>query len=185
MAPETRQRILDAALRCFAEKGYAATTMADIEAAAGFVPRTGGTYRHFRSKLAILEAAVDDQLTRSEESLSSPPTSFEGAARQGLAQLDHQRDLIRVLFRDLDRFPDLLARVVERLIRSPYRVVAERNTAVTPDVDAEALAAVMIGSLVNYKVIEAMFGERPAGVSEERFVAAWAQLYAMALEVAP
>lgn len=185
MAPDVRERILAAALRCFADKGFAGTTMADIEAAAGFVPRTGGTYRHFRSKQAILEAAVDDQLTRNERALAEPPTSFEGAARDALAQLDGQRDLIRVLFRDLDAHPELLARVIERLVRSPYRLVAERNAAVAADVDAEALAAVMIGSLVNYKVIEAMFGERPAGVDEDRLVATWARLYALAVGVAP
>jgi len=179
---DPKDRILRAAMACFAEKGYAATSMADIEAAAGFVPRTGGTYRHFRSKQAILEAAIDAELTRNDEALAPPPATLDGAARSGLAQLDEQRALMRVLFRDLDRFPELLARVADRLIQAPYRLVAERTAAVAPTADAEAIAAIMIGALVNYKVIETMVGERPAGISEDRLVAAWARLYQLAIE---
>lgn len=166
----------------FATKGFAATTMADIEEASGFVPRTGGTYRHFRSKQAILEAAIDAELTRNEEGLAPDPTSPEETARQGLAELDQQRDLMRVLFRDLDRFPDLLERTVDRLIDGPYRLSAERIRAVAPDVDAEAMAAIFLGSLVNFKVIEHLLGTRPGDVSDDRLVDAWAQLLWLLVE---
>jgi len=46
----TQERIRDAALKLFVDKGYAATSIADIERAAGLAPRTGGFYRHFASK---------------------------------------------------------------------------------------------------------------------------------------
>ena len=169
-------------MRCFAAKGFSATTMADIEAAAGFVPRTGGTYRHFRSKEAILTAAIDAALAENDDVLAPVPTTLEGAARDGLAQLDRQRDLMRVLFRDLDQFPELMRRVAERLVKGPYRLVAERTAAVAPNVDAAAVAALMVGGLVNYKVIETIVGERPGGVDEERLVAAWAHLYALIIK---
>lgn len=169
-------------MQCFGDKGYAATTMSEIEAAAGLVPRTGGTYRHFSSKQAILEAAIEDELAANDEVLAPVPETLEGAARDGLAQLDRQRNLTRVMFRDLDQFPDLMASVVERLIRGPYRLVAERTEAVAPGVDGEAMAAVMVGALVNYKVIEAMVGERPGGVDEDRLVTAWAHLYGLLLK---
>jgi AcrR family transcriptional regulator len=107
MAEDPRSRILHAAMRCFASKGYAATTMADIEAAAGFSPRAGGTYRHFDSKRAILESLIESVLEQSDDVLASVPTSLEGAARDGLAQLDRHRDLMQILFRDLDQFPEL------------------------------------------------------------------------------
>lgn len=179
---DPKDRIVRAALACFAEKGYAATSMADIEAVAGFVPRTGGTYRHFRSKRAILDAVIDAELDRTTAVLAPAPTSFEGAARDGLAELDRQRALMRVLFRDLDQFPELMARVADRLVQQPYRIVTERTAAVAPNADAAAIAAIMIGALVNYKVIEAMVGDRPAGVTEDRLVAAWARLYQLAIE---
>lgn len=175
-------QILDAAMECFGSKGYRATTMPDIEAAAGLAPGTGGTYRHFASKQAILEAAVDRELQQNDDVLAPPPSSLADAARDGLAQLDRQRNLTRVLFRDLDQFPELMTSVVERLIRGPYRLVAERTAAVAPGVDAEAMAAIMVGSLVNYKVIETMVGERAGGVDEERLIAAWAHLYGLLIK---
>ncbi len=48
-ASERRRReILDAALACFAARGYGATTMADIRKRAG--ASTGSIYHHFKSK---------------------------------------------------------------------------------------------------------------------------------------
>ncbi len=175
-------QILDAAMECFGSKGYSATTMPEIELAAGLAPGTGGTYRHFVSKQAILEAAIDRELQENDDVLAPPPTSLEGAARDGLAQLNRQRNLTRVLFRDLDQFPELMTRVVERLIQDPYRIVAERTAAVAPGIDAEAMAAVMVGALVNYKVIETMVGERAGGVDEDRLISAWAHLYGLLIK---
>ena len=68
--------------------------------------------------------------------------------------------------------------LVDRLVTGPYRVVAERTAAVAPHVDAEAVATLMVGALVNYKVIEAVAGPEANAVSEERLVAAWAATYA-------
>jgi AcrR family transcriptional regulator len=50
---DTRSKIRAAALRLFIERGYARTSIADIEKAAGLAPRTGGFYRHFPSKAAL------------------------------------------------------------------------------------------------------------------------------------
>ena len=47
-AEETRERILDAALRLFRERGFDETTMRDIAAQAGVA--TGAAYYYFRSK---------------------------------------------------------------------------------------------------------------------------------------
>jgi len=50
---DTRERIREAGLKLFVERGYARTSIADIEKAAGLAPRTGGFYRHFPSKAAL------------------------------------------------------------------------------------------------------------------------------------
>lgn len=52
------QRIVDGAMGLFAERGYAGTSVADIEQAAGLTPRASGTYRHSPSKKAVLEAGL-------------------------------------------------------------------------------------------------------------------------------
>ena len=53
-AEETRERILDAALKLFRERGFDATTMRDIAAAADVA--TGAAYYYFRSKEELVMA---------------------------------------------------------------------------------------------------------------------------------
>jgi AcrR family transcriptional regulator len=55
-----RRQILEAGRRCFARKGFAATTIADLAREAG--ASAGGIYTHFESKHAIAEA-ITSQLT--------------------------------------------------------------------------------------------------------------------------
>src|SRR5262245_65363759 len=54
----TRERILDAALDLFIERGVDGTTVSDIERAVGLAAGTGSFYRHFRSKDDVLVASV-------------------------------------------------------------------------------------------------------------------------------
>lgn len=77
------ERLLDAAARAFADRGYAATTTRDIAARAGLSP--AGVYVHFGSKEALLHAlslrgheAALDLVTRS---LAGPGGASERVAR--------------------------------------------------------------------------------------------------------
>ena len=56
-ARQRRQRVVDAALRLFLERGYVATTMEAIARAAGVAPAT--VYQAFGTKPAILARALD------------------------------------------------------------------------------------------------------------------------------
>ena len=85
--PHRREEILTAAARLFAEKGYHATGMDDIGAAAGI---TGpAIYRHFKSKEDILDTLMIERLTavvaRADEIVSEAPTP--AGALEGLVQL--------------------------------------------------------------------------------------------------
>ncbi len=53
-AEETRERILDAALRLFRERGFEQTTMRDVAAEAGVA--TGAAYYYYRSKQDLVMA---------------------------------------------------------------------------------------------------------------------------------
>ena len=59
----TRDRIKAAALPLFAEQGFAATSIAAIESAAGLAPRAGAFYRHFDSKEALFEELAAERIT--------------------------------------------------------------------------------------------------------------------------
>ncbi len=179
---DTRSRIVAAALRCFSRRGFAGTSLADIELEAGLSPGAGSTYRHFPSKTAMLEAAVSNALERADRLVVTEPRSLEEAGRLSLESMDGLQELTRILFRDLDEFPDLLMPVIDRLLEGPVRTVAARMAAAAPDIDGQAMATLLIGALVNFKAIEAVAGKRPAAVDEDRLLAAWSHLYRLALE---
>src|SRR3954463_9880263 len=113
MQRSTRERIVSEALRLFAERGYSATWVAEIEAASGLSPGAGGLYRHFRSKEEVLAAAVREHITRTTKQIAATfqqsaevrdqplVARLRLAAAAGLAKMRQEADLIRVLFRDL------------------------------------------------------------------------------------
>ena len=53
-------------------EGLRGDDVADIEQAAGLAPGAGGTYRHFPSKQAILEAVVDAIVGAPDDELAPP-----------------------------------------------------------------------------------------------------------------
>ncbi|MGY1944425.1 cytochrome P450 [Nocardia asiatica] len=64
----TRDRIVAEALRLFAEQGYASTSVAAIEEAAGLSPESGALYTHFGSKertICLRRRALGDDLVSS------------------------------------------------------------------------------------------------------------------------
>ncbi len=60
----TRERLVIEAMRLFSQRGFDATSVAQIEAAAGLTVGAGALYRHFKSKEELLDAGVDRQLDR-------------------------------------------------------------------------------------------------------------------------
>jgi AcrR family transcriptional regulator len=193
----TRQRIIDEAMRLFGEQGYAATTIAQIEEAAGLSAGSGSLYRHFPSKDALLAEGVRQQIAAGEELLGfiadpaglaslAPSERLSVIARAGLRRLDQERDLNRILVRDLARFPDLLAEMGREEIEPVFRVVAEwladQAGARAREQDWLALAAVLVNATSHYWLLGDIFGEDPAGIAEDRYVAALAELAAGLLE---
>lgn len=174
-----RRRVLKAAITCFGAKGYAATTMADIEREAGLKPGAGGTYRHFPSKRAILEAVIDATVAASDDELAPNSADLEQTAHDSLAYMG--ADMMRIFFRDLDDVPEQRDRIIDRLVTGPYRIVAARIAEQNPDIDADATAAVLLGAIINFRVIEVLIGQGRNGVDQERFVNAWADLYRTAV----
>ncbi|MCB5169204.1 TetR family transcriptional regulator [Streptomyces bambusae] len=68
-----RRELAAAAMELFATKGYEATTVDEIAAAAGVARRT--FFRHFRSKEEAIFPDHDDTLTRAEAVLDAAPAS--------------------------------------------------------------------------------------------------------------
>jgi AcrR family transcriptional regulator len=192
MQRSTRERIVSEALRLFAERGYAATSVAEIEASAGLSPGAGGLYRHFRSKEEVLAAALREHITRTSKQISSTihraadvqdrplVDRLRLAATIGMGKMREEADLIRVLFRDLDKFPNLIAEMREGIVNPLYDMIAKWLAAQPEmagvDADWDAIALALGGSIVNYWLAGDALREPPQRIDEERFINSWATL---------
>ncbi|GAA3090723.1 TetR/AcrR family transcriptional regulator [Streptosporangium carneum] len=193
MTRSTRERIIDEALRLFAERGYSATSVAEIEAASGLSPGAGGLYRHFRSKYEVLAAAMNEHAARTRTQIaetlaemSAVDASFtveERLARlcgAGLAKVSEESELTRVFFRDLSQFPELVAIVREGLLQPMFDAITTWFHAqpeyAGADLDWPAIGAVLGGAVVHYRLFEETVGEPPGRAERDRFVASWVRL---------
>src|ERR1700743_1319535 len=125
MSTNTRDRIIDEAMHLFSEQGYAATSIATIEEAAGLTPGAGGLYHHFKSKEAVLAAGIERQLERLEAlrrirgvlgSLGDLRAELKLTARYFLAELDDESELLRILASDARNRPQILTAAAEELV---------------------------------------------------------------------
>lgn len=90
----SRNRLLDAALRVFREKGYTATTVDDLCRAAGVTK--GAFFHHFESKEAAALAAVEHWNEVTAALFDSAPYSrVEDPRERLLAYLDFRAELVR------------------------------------------------------------------------------------------
>ncbi|WP_214410184.1 TetR/AcrR family transcriptional regulator [Sphaerisporangium fuscum] len=187
----TRRRLIDAAVRLFATKGYAATSVADIQVACGLTSGSGALYKHFPSKRALLEEAVrrhlEEVAERSRTALLPDPGAVaeeDGrAALRRMAELvwdviETDRDLIRIMLREFEGFPELFERMWQGVLASVYRqgaawVAARRGAGGREVADPEATAAVLVASLTYYPLLRVLIGHSPGDVEQERFLAAW------------
>ena len=101
----TRERIKAAALPLFAEQGFAATSIAAIETAAGLAPRAGAFYRHFDSKQALFEELARERITETPGEFDFEGLKAFGDSRAELVALarrfevaaERQRPYLRLI----------------------------------------------------------------------------------------
>ena len=188
----THDRILTEAMRLFGEKGYESTTVAEIEAAVGLTPGSGGLYRHVRSKADLLAAGVLQQIETvanliaavdDPEQLHQRPLRerLDILAEAGFRRLDAKRDLNRILHRrDLVAFPDLLEALRDDDLRRVFQRVTHWFEAEAsedaPKRDWQAIAAVLVGAIAHYWLLRDAIGGHPDGVDGQRYRAAWVEI---------
>jgi len=190
----TRERLLEAAMRLFGERGYKETTVAQIEAAVGLSPGSGSLYKHFSSKEALLAEGVEALLAdRAELRQALEPSDaprrgniaevqalLQLVAAAGLRRMERDRYINLLLFRGLQDFPDLLARYRDGEITANHEAVAALLSSLADDQSADrdwpAIAAVLVGATAHYWLLTDLFGNHPSGVDEERYTHAAALL---------
>jgi AcrR family transcriptional regulator len=123
---QTRTRILQAAQRLFAAKGFEGTTTRDLAQIAGVAE--GTLFRHFANKKAILvEVATSgwvDILTDLLTELSEMG-SYKAVAqvmRRRMCNLQKNADIMRVCFMEVQFHPDLRDRIQTEIIEKMTEV---------------------------------------------------------------
>jgi len=181
-----RDRLLAEALKLFADKGYAATSVADIQRASGLAPGSGALYKHFGSKRELLEAAVAHRI----DSIVAAREEYDAGERDGVEQavrtagrliwdnLKQSEDLLKVMLREPDELGDLDEKTWQVITDNAYQRFADELAATnrygrTRIPDPEATAAVAIGSLSYAATLQALTGRLPGNIDEERYFEAW------------
>jgi TetR/AcrR family transcriptional repressor of uid operon len=153
-----RERIIDAAERCFVRSGFHRTTMQDVAAEAGMSP--GNLYRYFKSKDAIVAGLAERDRARVGQDFLSLfeakdfVASFTALGRKHFAEEPRERSVLCLeIWAEATRNPAFAALteefdrdVVSRMTALFRR--AQDQGAVDPSVDPEALA-VLISTLAN------------------------------------
>jgi AcrR family transcriptional regulator len=90
MVEETRAKLMQAARKAFAEKGYAAASMDDLTAEAGLT--RGALYHNFGDKRGLLQAVVDqidaEMAARARAVASKAGNAWEGLLAEGAAYIE-------------------------------------------------------------------------------------------------
>jgi AcrR family transcriptional regulator len=181
-----RDELLDAAMRLFGERGYGATSVADIQVACGLTPGSGALYKHFASKRELLAEGIHryvDGMERSARALipllpEDPRAALTVIAQAVSSAMAGDRAVIRVGLRDLEQFPDLLDVLWDGLLVALYRELTEwldtQQALGRVEVrESAATAAVLVASLTYYRVLQSLIGHAPGDVDLAAYLAAW------------
>jgi AcrR family transcriptional regulator len=187
MTTSTPERLLDAALSLFAERGFAATTVGDVEEAAGFTRRGGAVYKHFRSKEELFDAVINRHAETIEAAgdlsdllpLGDLRAELTLVARFLLAELTNHEQVHRVLERadaSADASRELM---LQRVIEPSYRRLGDllqRWVGDRPLEDSHATMMLLLGGLVNMRRNLWTFGRVPLDLDDERAIRLWVDI---------
>ena len=181
-----RDRFITEAARLFAERGYARTSVADIQQACGLTIGSGALYKHFPAKKALLDAVIERHLATmtagnklfTEFASDNVAETLTMLADAMFASMRRDRDILRLTLRDLDAFPELLEQVWTALRDDVYHVfvawLTEQSVRRTiPIIDPPATAAVLLASLTYPPILDALIGHTIGDIDHARYRSAW------------
>lgn len=170
---QRRQRILDAALAVFADRGYAAASTAQLAAAAGASKET--LYAYFGDKAGLLSQALTSLVTAPDAPIRAPQLPPDMSTHQFAQALEELAlaligdlmqprylALARIVIAETPRDPELAdvfrdavpARALAR-VAAVLRIGQEQGL-VAVDVDVDAAARAFVGSLLTYVLLDGL-----------------------------
>jgi TetR/AcrR family transcriptional regulator, fatty acid metabolism regulator protein len=154
---EKRQKILEAAVRAFARKGYHACRVGEIAEEAGVA--YGLVYHYFGSKEEVLQTIFRDtweqmlaRIREVEEADDDAPEKVRKVTALLLRTWRRDPDLVRVLVREVTRSPEQLQQQIEEIghaYDALERIVASGQASgdFREDLDPKVAATVFYGAL--------------------------------------
>lgn len=169
---DKRERILRAAIKVFARKGFYATRVSEIAKAAGVAD--GTIYLYFENKDDVLVSIFEDRITKLIKVLRDEvdrADGFEDKLRRvielQLGLLEGQRDLAEVVTVNLRQSSRLLKQYAQPLFTEYLEVIAgvvaegQREGVVRGDVNPWVVARGLWGALDGIALTWALGGTKP------------------------
>jgi AcrR family transcriptional regulator len=190
----TRERLVIEAMRLFSAKGFDATSVSQIEAAAGLAPGSGALYHHFKSKEALLDAGIDRQLDR-RRAMQDIRALFAGLGdlhaeltvlgRYLLTVVDEEIQLLQIAARTAAgrsaRLDTAYAALVEGLNAELADWIAAWAPTLTRE-DCAVLAALGVNGILGTRFATNLFHQPATQFSDDRYLTEWTQLLATRIE---
>jgi AcrR family transcriptional regulator len=156
MMAETRTKLIQAARKAFAAKGYAASSMDDLTAEAGLT--RGALYHNFGDKKGLLQAVIDqidaEMLVRMRAAQDRAQTAWLGFLDEGVAYIEMalEPEIQRIMLLDGPAVlgdPSQWPNQTACLRTTTQTVQALIDAGTVKPVDAEAAARLINGAALN------------------------------------
>ncbi|OMI84661.1 TetR family transcriptional regulator [Streptomyces sp. M1013] len=144
----TPERLQEAAIELFTERGYERTTVAEIATRAGLTERT--FYNHFADKREVLFPGQDSFIAEVRDALGRAPTeqspldAIRAVFSAGSDWLDQRRSAAQRRRHILDAHPDLREREGAKLAALAAAIAGALRARGVPDPAATLTAAVSV-----------------------------------------
>ncbi|MEU4834994.1 TetR family transcriptional regulator [Streptosporangium sp. NPDC023615] len=155
---DTRDRILDAARRLFAERGYAATSLADIASAVGLTKTAVAYHFHPKDRLAteLISPAAEDIVDLLDGDFDDDLAFVEAL----VTFVVRHRAIIRLIMEDINTADDAPPGSPGEALRAFRDRIYQRLAGPDPGTDRTVRAWALLGSL-QYAVVKTI--DRPEG----------------------
>jgi len=190
VAASTKERLVAEAMRLFSQQGYRATSITQIERAAGLVPGCGALYNHFKTKEELLAAGIDRQLDR-RRAMHDISALFAGQGdlrteltllcRYLMSVLDREGEFLQVAARtpadESPRLKDAYAALVDGL----YSELADWIKGCAPTLDdseTRRISVVGINALLGKRATRIVFHSPQIDPPDDQYVADWTDMLA-------
>ncbi|PAJ74554.1 hypothetical protein CJF42_10045 [Pseudoalteromonas sp. NBT06-2] len=189
MKISTREKLKFQAMELFATQGFSSTTVGAIEKAAGLTARSGGFYRHFPTKISVLEAIVDEAeveiLADFKNNLSLPLGDLKKellTIGRMILHIGEKYRPLRILLRSevgtLPELRDKMKVINTRLADEhlfPWISSQIKNTPFSQTCPDEMIQ-IVFGS-VFYYMISLDIGATPYGIEQNKYLKSWADVW--------